>query len=132
MFDDKTLEKLVAHMNKHVPSTRRRLSELLREKDPVYFGRDGTVYHMSRKELEILSSYTDELERDALKIPILIMTDTSYPGGAWKVMGRIEAKVTSRVIGKETESMDEIRLFHPHMHEIRKLLPTTTTVAYMP
>lgn len=89
MFDNKTLEKLVAHMNKHVPSRRRRLSELLPEKDPVYVGRDGTIYHVSRNELEIFVSYTNELERNALMIPILIMTDTSYPGGASKVMGRI-------------------------------------------
>jgi uncharacterized protein (UPF0216 family) len=76
-------------LNKHVPSRRRRLSELLPEKDPVYVGRDGTIYHVSRNELEIFVSYTNELERNALMIPILIMTDTSYPGGASKVMGRI-------------------------------------------
>jgi len=132
MFDDKTLEKLVAHMNQHVPSMRKRLSELLAQKDPIYVGKDGTTYHVSPGELETLASYLDEFERNALKIPILIMTDTSYPGGAWKVMGKLETKVISRMIGKETESPDEIRLFHPHMHELRKMLPTTTTVLYMP
>jgi uncharacterized protein (UPF0216 family) len=132
MFDDKTLEKLVVHLNKHVPSIRKRLSELLVQKDPTYVGKDGTTYHVSPEELEILASCLDEFERSSLKIPILIMTDTSYPGGAWKVMGKLETKVISRMIGKEPESHEEIRLFHPHMHELRKMLPTATTVLYMP
>ncbi|MGD0057362.1 MAG: DUF61 family protein [Methanomassiliicoccales archaeon] len=132
MFDDKTLERLVVHMNRHVPSTRRRLSEMHLEKEPVYVGRDGTAYHVSHEELEVLASHLDEFDRSALKIPILIITDTSYPGGAWKVMGKVEAKVISLMIGKEMESTDEIRLFHPHVHELRRILPTATTVLYMP
>jgi uncharacterized protein (UPF0216 family) len=57
------------HLNKHVPSIRKRLSELLVQKDPAYVGKDGTTYHVSPEELEMLASCLDEFERSGLKIP---------------------------------------------------------------
>jgi len=131
-FSNGALEKMITHMNRHIPSTRKRLSELSKEKDPTYIGKNGTTYNVSHKELELLSSHLDEFEQTGLRIPIIIMTDTSYPGGAWKVMGKLEVKVVSRLIGREPESSDMVRLFYPHLHELLRMLPTTTTILYMP
>lgn len=132
MFGDRTLEKLIASMNRHLPSSRRRLSDLLSEEEPAYTGRDGITYHLSREELELVASCLEAWERSGLKIPILIMTDTSYGEGAWRISGRLEVKVVSRLIGKEPDSEEEMRLFYPHLHELRRLLPSTTTVLYLP
>ncbi len=132
MLSDGALEKLIATMNRHIPSARRRLSDLLEEDDPAYLGRDGATYRISREELLMISSLLDERERKRLKLPILLMTDTSYPGGAWKVVGEVEVKAISKVVGREPESEGELRLFYPHLLELRRLLPTATTCLYMP
>ncbi|MBM4237246.1 MAG: DUF61 family protein [Euryarchaeota archaeon] len=132
MFSDGALEKLIATMNRHIPSARRRLSDLLEDANPVYLGRDGAVYRISREELFRISSLLDDHEKRRLRLPILLMTDTSYPGGAWKVSGQLEVKVISKVVGREPESEGELRLFYPHLLELRRLLPTATTCLYMP
>jgi uncharacterized protein (UPF0216 family) len=61
------------------------------------------------------------------------MTDTAYEsGGAWKVMGRVEVKVVSQIVGREPEFPDQMRLFHPHMVKLRSVLPTATTTMFSP
>jgi uncharacterized protein (UPF0216 family) len=133
MFEESSFRKLIEIMNRHVPSRRRSLADLLEEGDAQYQGKDGVHYRIKRKELELLASMLDESEKQRLKLPIIIMTDTSYgEGGAWKVMGKLEVKVISRIIEREPESPEEIRIFHPHMVMIRKALPTATTTLYAP
>ncbi len=106
---------------------------MLDDKEPSYCGKDGNVYRFDRAELELLSNHLSRFDWPKLKLPIIIMTDTSYDqGGAWRVMGKTETSVVSSLIGKKAEKEDEIRLFHPHLVELRKKLPTATTCMYMP
>ncbi len=133
MFEDSSFRKLMEIMNRHVPPKRRSLAVLLSESDPSYTGRDGNEYRFKKKELEYLASLLDPYEQQKLKLPIIVMTDTSYgEGGAWKVMGRTETKVISLVVERKPEKEDEMRLFHPHMTILRNKLPTTTTCMFMP
>ena len=69
-------------------------------------------------------------DRSRLKLPILIMTDTSYGDGYWKVLGKIEVKVMSRLIGRQPEREDEMRIFYPYLKDIRDKLPTTTNTVF--
>jgi len=133
MFDESSFRKMMEIMNRHVPPKRRSLAQLLREEEPSYRGRDGNEYRISGKELDCLASLLDPYEQQKLKLPIIIMTDTSYgEGGAWKVMGKLETKVISLVVGKRAEFEEEMRLFHPHMSIIRDKIPTATTCMFMP
>ena len=132
MFDERVLEKLFKNMNQHVPSQRPNLAELLASSDPCYIGKDGRTYHLNREELKLISANLDPWDWSRLKIPILLMTDTTYEAGCWKVMGRLEVRLVSRLINREPEREDELRIFYPHLLEIRKLLPTTTNSMYMP
>ncbi|MDH7509317.1 MAG: DUF61 family protein [Methanomassiliicoccales archaeon] len=132
MFSDGAFEKFIASMNRHIPSTRRRLIDLLREESPCYTGKDGNRYAISKNEIEYIASLLDDVEKERLRLPIFIVTDTSYPGGAWKVSGKIEVKLISRIIGREPENEDEIWIFYPHLMELRKRLPTSTTCLYVP
>ncbi len=132
MLEKGTFEKLIAIMNRHAPSTRRTLRDLMGQDEPEYVGKDGNTYHISRDELDLIASQIEEYEWGSIKIPILILTDISYPGGAWKVLGKIESKVVSRLIGRESDTPDEIRFFHPHFMDLRRQLPTATIVLYMP
>ncbi len=132
MHDKVNLEKLLQTLNKHVPSKRSFLSDMLNEKNPGYVGKDGNHYHFKREELETIANLLDERERGKLRLPIYIASDTSYSGGAWKVRGNLEVKVISHLIDREPEFEDEMRLFFPHLSDLRVILPTTTTVLFLP
>ncbi len=133
MQDEYQIRKLMEMMNRHVPTKRISLAELIRSKEAGYQGKDGVNYHIKRKELDLLASMLDPVEREKLKLPIIVMTDTSYEaGGAWKVMGKLEVRVVSKIVEREPEFPDQMRLFHPHMVKLRHELPTATTTVFAP
>ena len=68
-------------MNRHVPSKRTSLAELLKAKEAEYQGRDGIRYRIKRQELEYLATIVDPWDQGKLKLPIIVMTDTAYESG---------------------------------------------------
>lgn len=133
MQDESQIRKLLEMMNRHVPSKRTSLTELLKAEDAEYQGKDGVHYHIKRNELEYLASIVDPWDQGRLKLPIIIMTDTADEGGStWKIMGRVEVAVVSQIVGREPEFPDQMRLFHPHMVKLRSVLPTATTTMFAP
>ena len=132
MFTERAMQSLLSSMNAHVPSKRASLADLLDLQHPYYEAKDGTRYELDPKELRLIASTIDPWDIDRLKIPLLLVTDTSYEQGQWKVMGKLEVRVISKLIGREPDKPDEILVFYPHLKELRKLLPTTLLVMYMP
>jgi uncharacterized protein (UPF0216 family) len=132
MFNESTLQRFIVVMNRHLPAQRRALADLLLEKEPCYEGKDGNRYKLDMAELRYLDSLLDFFDKGKLRIPILVMTDTEGDCGAWKVTGKVEAKVIAKVLERDLDTEDMVRFFHPHLHELRRKLPTTTTVMYMP
>lgn len=132
MHEELPLEALLKAMNQHLPAKRPSLLELMGQEDPNYIGRDGVRYVIKRPELDTIASILPSYELGRLKIPIYIASDTSYPGGAWKIRGRLEVQVVSSIVGREPEKEDEMLIFFPHLSRLRDVLPTTTTVFYMP
>lgn len=59
MQDESQIRKLLEMMNRHVPSKRTSLTELLKAEDAEYQGKDGVHYHIKRNELEYLASIVD-------------------------------------------------------------------------
>lgn len=132
MFNERVLENFFQTMNAHIPSKRPSLASLLESSEPSYSGRDDRVFHVDKKELDLLAKQLDSWDHPKLKIPILLMTDTNYEDGRWKVIGRTEVKVVSKLIQREPEKEDEMLIFYPQLQYLRKTLPTTTNVMYMP
>ncbi len=132
MLNDGQFRKMMEMMNRHVPSKRVPLSDLLGAADAGYTSKDGMTYCIKRDELKLIASLLDPGERQRLKLPIIIMTDTSYDGGAWKVMGRLEVKVISQIADRTPEKPEEMRLYHAHMQTVRRKLPTATTTFFSP
>ena len=130
IFNERAMQRMFVNMNQHVPTKRRSLAALLEEKDPVYQGKDGSTYHIKRVELELLSRLLDEDDHFRLKLPIFLMTDTTYGDGYWKIIGKIEVKVLSKFIDREPEKEDEMRIFYPHLKEIRDKFPTATNTIF--
>jgi uncharacterized protein len=132
MWDERVMEGLIRNMNEHIPPKRRTLANMLSEDDPSYEGKDGRRYMVSRDELRILASNADPWDLDRIKIPLLLMTDTSYGPGYWKIIGKAETTLVSRLIEREPEKVDEILIFYPQLNELRRRFPTTTNAMYMP
>ena len=132
MFDERVMEKLIRNMNEHIPSTRKSLAAMLDEGEPFYEGKDGRHYIVSKDELKKIAAVADPWDLNRIKIPILLMTDTSYGTGYWKVMDKAETLVISRLINREPEKEDEIVIFYPQLNDLRRLLPTATNAMYMP
>lgn len=130
LFNERAMQRLFSNMNQHVPVKRRSLQQLLLDHDPSYIGKDGRTYKIGRQELKVLSDLVDPEEHGRLKLPILIMTDTTYGDGYWKVIGTLEVMVLSRLIGRQPEREDEMRIFYPYLKEIRDKLPTATNTVF--
>lgn len=118
-------------MNRHVPARRPSLGQLLEMEEPHYVDKDGNKYLIRREEIELIASLLDPWDSDRIKLPIVVMTDTSE-GGAWKVLGKLEVTVVSKIVGRRPEFEDRMRLFHPHMVELCNKLPTATTTMFAP
>jgi uncharacterized protein len=132
MLDERVMERLIRNMNEHIPPKRKSLAAMLNEDDPFYEGKDGRRYKVSKDELRRLSSSADPWDLDRIKIPILLMTDTTYGNGYWKVIGRAETRLISRLINREPEKEDEIIIFYPQLNDLRRQFPTATNAMYMP
>ncbi|QLH75423.1 MAG: DUF61 family protein [Methanomassiliicoccales archaeon] len=132
MFDEKTLEKMFKSMNVHVPAVRPSLEEMLSMEEPSYSDKSGRTYKVDKKELLELAELVDIWDRGKLKIPILLMTDTNYEQSCWKVIGKTETALMSKLLSREPEKENEILIFYPQMVEIRRRFPTSTNVMYMP
>ncbi len=130
IFNERAMQRLFSNMNQHVPVKRRTLRQLLQDGDPSYVGKDGRTYRIDRKELQLLSELVDDEDQGRLKLPILIMTDTSYGDGYWKVIGTLEVRVLSQLINRTPEKDDEMRVFYPYLKDIRDKLPTATNTVF--
>ncbi len=132
MEDERVMAKLLQSMNEHIPPKRKSIADMLDETDPFYEGKDGRRYSVSKDELRKLASFADPWDLDRIKIPILLMTDTSYGSGYWKIIGKAETILVSRLIDREPEKVDEILIFYPQLNDLRRQFPTTTNAMYMP
>jgi uncharacterized protein (UPF0216 family) len=132
MLDEPVMAKLLQSMNEHIPPKRKSIADMLDESDPSYEGKDGRRYSVSKEELKRLASYADPWDLGRIKIPLLLMTDTSYGSGYWKVIGKAETTLVSRLINREPEKVDEILIFYPQLNDLRRQFPTTTNAMYMP
>jgi uncharacterized protein (UPF0216 family) len=126
------MERLLRSMNEHIPPKRKSIAAMLGEKEPFYEGRDGRRYSVPKEELTMLAACADPWDLDRIKVPILLMTDTSYGNGYWKVIGKAETRLISRLIKREPEKADEIIIFYPQLNDLRRQFPTTTNAMYMP
>jgi uncharacterized protein (UPF0216 family) len=132
MFNDTSLQRLLSMMNGHIPTTRRSVSALLDDPEPSYQSRDGKTYRMSRKEVEEIAALLSPWELGRLKLPIVLMSDTGFESSVWKSNGVLETTVVSKIIGREPEREDMVLVYYPHLVELRRRMPTTVTVMYVP
>jgi len=131
--EEGVLRKLLQHLNAQAPSKRPTLSELEAMSEPVYIGRDGKEYIISREELRTVRGALDLLGIRDLKLPIVVLADSSFEQSSWRVEGELECALVLRLLGKiNQDSSDRVFLYAPHVAALRRLLPTSTVILLMP
>lgn len=131
--DESVLRRLIQQMNSKAPSRRLSLRELLEMPEPCYQGRDGERYSIGKDELKLISTLVTELGLPEIRLPIVLMADASYEQSVWRVEGRAECAIVSRMLGREcAEPKEKLFLYAPHVAALRRRLPTATTCAFVP
>ena len=126
------LENIIRDLNRHIPVSRRALLEYLESEEDTYETKDGQKCSVDRKDLELLAERCTEIEKMRLRVPIFVSTDASCETGAWKVEGRTEVAVVSKLLSKKAHRDDFLRLYHPDLADLRRMLPSLIVVLFLP
>jgi uncharacterized protein (UPF0216 family) len=126
------IENIIRDMNRHIPVSRKTLLEYLESGDDTYETKDGTKCSIERKDVEFLAGKCTEIEKMRLRVPIFVSTDTSSETGSWKVEGRTEVAVVSKILNKRAYKDDYLRLYHPDLKDLRKMMPSLVVTLFLP
>ncbi|NJE05625.1 DUF61 family protein [Thermococcus sp. M36] len=126
------LNREIARVNLHLPASRPTLEQLLKEEEPKVRLRDGSYHYFKRSELEYLLSLLEGGEEERLRIPIVLEISTLYRG-YFRVRGRTEVKIIEKILGTYDILDEKMEELYPRylLPKIRKVLPTTTTYAFI-
>ncbi|MDI6842670.1 DUF61 family protein [Methanothermobacter wolfeii] len=125
---DRLLKKEIFNLNRHLPSRRKTLSELLNEDRPHVTGADGTRHRFKIAELEELAGMLTDDEIKRLRLPIYIEIDSETSGA--RIAGATEVRVVSEVLGRDDEG-DEIYIYRPEIRVLRARFPTVTQYIFL-
>ena len=146
MFDERKYADLIRLLNKHLPTSRKTLAELLNEEKPALTGRDGSMHRILKEELIMIADMLDEDEKKQLKIPIYIELTPKYHGMA-RIQGKLSCKVVRKIIGKEEQThaydpeyeddrhseREQCMFIHrADLRKLRRILRTATQYVFMP
>lgn len=114
--------------NKHLPRSRKPLSELLKEEYPSILCRDGTQHFFRRSELESISTLVDKEDYDNLLLPVIITIIPESEGFVGVIDDKYAVKLVSKILGLERQG-DRVYLYEPHLFELRKNYSTIFQIA---
>jgi len=128
---EEILQREIFRINVHLPRKRVPLSELLGTDDPKIALRDGSERHFRKEELRYLASLVGE-DLQNLKLPIILEIST-LNRGYFRVRGRVEVRVIDEILGEYDPLNERGEALYPRylLPRIRRLLPTTTTYAFI-
>ena len=130
--DPRDVTKMLAGMNSSAPAGKVSLLDLADSDNPSFRTRTGTVIDIDRAEIDLLMDACTEMEKIRLKLPITMVTDTSGEMSTWRIDGRTEAAVISRILGKPLIKEDSVRIYYPDYQILREKLPSSIVTMYLP
>ena len=130
--DPRDVTKMLAGMNLSAPAGKVSLLDLADSDNPSFRTRTGTVIDIDRAEIDLLMDACTEMEKIRLKLPITMVTDTSGEMSTWRIDGRTEAAVISRILGKPLIKEDSVRIYYPDYQILREKLPSSIVTMYLP
>lgn len=91
--DPRDISRMVAGLNSNMPVSRRTLRDYMDNGDLFYVTKAGDRVPFPQDGINHLASITDESEKMLLRLPVLVVTDTSAERPQWKIEGRTEVRV---------------------------------------
>jgi uncharacterized protein (UPF0216 family) len=125
------LVKTIQTMNRHLPTRRINLTQLLTMEKPGIKGKDNTFFIMDRVELDLISHSLPRFLWSRLRLPMLIEMSPDFGNGAARVQGEPEVELVCKILGKERRHEKQIIIYLPEVRELRRKLPTTTQYAFI-
>lgn len=126
------LEAVLSDLNSNLAAGKRSLCDMMDSGDGSFETRDGSVIVIPQDQLQKIWDVCDDSERLRLRLPIYVSTDSSSDIGAWKVEGKVESSVVSKLLGKVKFREDMVRLYHPDLKDLRKLIPDAIMMVFIP
>ncbi|MGN1045249.1 MAG: DUF61 family protein [Candidatus Methanomethylophilaceae archaeon] len=124
------IEKELMRMNVSTPVARRTIREHLDSGDLTFRTKDGCTCDITPEELQYLDGICTEMEKFRIRLPILVSTDASGEGTAWRVDGPAESAAVARILGKQRRKEDSVRFFNPDLKKLRGILPNCIFIVY--
>ena len=124
------MDKELLRLNISVPVKRRTITDHLDNGDLSFVTRDGNRCDIDPAELAFLAGQCSEIERMRVRLPILVYSDASGEGTAWRVDGAADSAVVARLLGKTLRLPNSVRFFNPDLHNLRKMLPSCTFIVF--
>ena len=116
--------------NKHLPTQRRSLSQLLAMDHPHVVLRDGTLHFFRKRELLELRRYVTDDEAEKLMLPIIVVLRPDMGEGVAVVQDEIGARVVAKILGIEPRY--PLYVYRPQIARLRELFDTVIQIAILP
>jgi len=129
--DKKMIVKTVQTMNRHLPSRRKKLTELLKEKKPGIRGKDNAFYIIDKSELDLICESLPRYMWDRLRLPILIEMAPQYGSGSARVQGDAEVILVKKFLNLDRGDDKMMIIYMPEVRELRRKLPTASQYAFV-
>lgn len=120
-------------VNTGLPSSQKRLTDLLNEGHPHVVCNDGSTHFFKRTELNYLAGMLDPDEQKRLPLPMLIEVGANQ--GEAAIIG--DAEVVEKIVSKALNmpvcrEEGRIRIHKPQLALLRKKFQTTTAYVFSP
>lgn len=130
--DPRDISRMIAGMNRNMPVKRRSLTDYLENGGNTYETKSGETCSFEPECLEYLSDICTEQEKLTLRLPIFVSTDPASESGGWKVEGRTEVAVVSRILNRRVHSDDRMSVYYADLIALKKRIPGLIFTLFLP
>lgn len=130
--DPRDVGRLIAGLNNNLPVKRRSLVDYMDNGGNTFLTRSGTECSFDRAGIEYLDGLCTVQEKLTLRLPVFVTTDPQSEFGGWKVEGKTEVAVISRILGRKAHGDDYMSIYYADILELKKLIPGLIYTVFSP
>ena len=130
--DPRDVTRLIANLNSNIPVNRRTLMDYIENGNLTYTTKTGDVVEFPQEGIDYLASITNDQEKLTLRLPVFVSTDVAAERSAWKIEGRTETAVMSRVLEKKAHTEDRLPVYYPDLSKLKKKIPGLVFTLFLP
>lgn len=130
--DPRNIPGLIAGLNSNMPVQRRSLIDYIENGGDTFATKSGGTCSFERSGIDFLESICTEQEKLTLRLPIFITTDPSSETGGWKIEGRTEVAVISRILNRRVHSDDHMSIYYVDIMTLKKQMPGLVFTIFSP